>query len=143
MPRIDFHPPDHYPGCGLTFVVIGARYRDKWLFIRHRHRKSYELPAGHIGKGEEADIAASRELAEETGATVFRIECISTYTVREDASIRAGRLYFAEIKTMGQQRDESEIEDFLLSSSLPSDLGFPYVQSVLFDYLEAYRAGVR
>ena len=42
------------PPADLTYVVIGARENDKWIFVRHRERQSWELPAGHIEKNEEA-----------------------------------------------------------------------------------------
>ena len=140
MMKVDFHSPRYYPDCGLTYVIIGARYLDKWVFIKHKHRKSYELPAGHINKEEDTDAAARRELEEETGATKYRIECISTYIVNEDNKLRAGRLYYAEIETKGKEKDENEIDDVMLSDTLPLKLSFPYVQTVLFDFLQEYLA---
>lgn len=139
MQIVDFHPPSYYPQCGLVFVIIGARYKGKWVFIKHKHRKGYELPAGHIDEEEHPDSAARRELAEETGALEYELECISAYTVSDDGEMRAGRLYYAEIEKLGQQIDEDEIDDVILSDSLPSQLTFPYVQGMLFDYLEKHR----
>ena len=46
----------------LTYVVIGTREGDNWIFVRHRDRISWEMPAGHIEPGETADQAAVREL---------------------------------------------------------------------------------
>lgn len=139
MLEITFHPPGHYPECGFKYVVIGARYKDKWVFVRHKHRNSYEIPAGHINSGEDTDMAAGRELQEETGAIKYEIECISTYTILENNKLRAGRLYYAEIESIGQERDDSEIEKVIFSDALPRIISFPHVQSVLFDYLEKYR----
>ena len=135
---VDFHSPDYYPECGLTYVIIGARYLNKWLFIKHKQRKSHELPAGHIDEGEDADTAARRELEEETGAIKYKIVCISTYTVSEKNKLRAGRLYFAEIDNMGEEWDEKEIDEVVLSDSLPAELGFHHVQEALFNYLQKY-----
>ncbi|MEA1887198.1 MAG: NUDIX domain-containing protein [Bacteroidota bacterium] len=139
MLEIQFHSSGYYPECGFRYVVIGARYKDKWVFIRHKHRNSYEIPAGHINSDEDTDMAAGRELQEETGAIKYKIECISTYTIIENNELRAGRLYYAEIESIGQEWDDSEIEKLLFSDVLPTVLSFPYVQTVLFDYLEKYR----
>ncbi|HCC71328.1 MAG TPA: hypothetical protein DEQ09_09295 [Bacteroidales bacterium] len=45
MQEVDFHSPDYYPDCGLKYVIIGARYKDKWVFIKNKLRKGYELPS--------------------------------------------------------------------------------------------------
>jgi len=141
MLKVDFYSPSFLPECGLTYVIIGARYRNMWVFIRHKHRKSYELPAGHINHEEDVDDAARRELEEETGARQYSIECISTYTTSDDGRLRAGRLYYADIESLENDWDDSEIEDVIFSSSLPPNIGFPDVQSVLFEYLERYHEG--
>lgn len=138
MPEISFHSPEYYPGCGLRYVIIGARYLDRWVFIKHRRRKGYELPAGHIMRNENPDRAAARELREETGAGGFNITCIATYTVSEDDELRAGRLYYADIIEIGTSRDDSEVEDVIYSDQLPAKLSFPHVQKVLFEYLLQY-----
>ncbi|MFP4487961.1 MAG: NUDIX domain-containing protein [Bacteroidales bacterium] len=136
--KLEFHSPGYMPACGLTFVIIGARYKGRWVFVRNRKRNSYELPAGHIDPDEEADVAAARELGEETGADKFDIQCIATYTVSSDDSFRAGRLYYAVIAALGQERDEDEIGEVIFADSLPSELSFPFVQGELFAYLERY-----
>ena len=141
MLEIKFYPPDHYPDCGFTYVVIGARYRKQWVFIRHRQRRSYEMPAGHIRENEDTVMAAGRELEEETGAIKYTIECIATYTILEDNSLRAGRLYYADIGERDDKWDDSEIEGVIFSDHLPEISSFPYVQTVLFRFVENYHAG--
>jgi len=138
MLQIKFHSPDYYPDCGFSYVVIGARYRGKWVFIRHRQRRSYEIAAGHINEQEDTDMAAGRELEEETGAKKYKIECIASYTILEDNKLRAGRLYYADIEKMEEEWDDSEVEGVILSDKLPEISSFPYVQAVLFRFLEKY-----
>ncbi len=138
MLKVDFHPPDYYPECGFTYVIIGARYLNKWVFIKHKQRRSYELPAGHIHEEEDTDTAASRELEEETGAKKYKIVCVSTYTVSENSKLRAGRLFYAEIEAMGGERDDKEIDEVILSDYLPAVRSFHHVQRALFNYLQKY-----
>jgi len=140
MLKVDFHSPDFLPAYGLTFVIIGARHKNNWIFIRNKRRKAYELPAGHINHSEDADDAARRELEEETGALKYTIECIATYTVSEEGRDRAGRLYYAVVGVMGGEVDDNEVDEVLLCGSLPQKLSFPCVQAVLFAYLEKYHA---
>lgn len=40
---------------------------------KHKDRDTQKIPGGHIEKGETPDIAAKRELFEETGSTEFEL----------------------------------------------------------------------
>lgn len=35
----------------LKFAVIIARYKDKWIFCKHKQRNTYEIPGGHREAG--------------------------------------------------------------------------------------------
>jgi len=118
----------------LTYVVIGARYRGDWIFVRHRERQSWEIPAGHIEDGEEPDQAAVRELYEEAGVVESSMTVVSDYQVTDGSNQGFGRLYFAEvlkIETLG----DYEIEEIRFGRELPSPLTYPEVQTRLFSLL--------
>ncbi len=121
----------------LTYVVIGARYREKWIFVRHRERQSWEMPAGHIEAGEDPDRAAVRELYEEAGVVNSSLTVISDYGVSDGGKSAFGRLYFAEVKELGPL-PEHEIEEIKLSRELPSHLTYPEVQTLLFSLLSLH-----
>jgi 8-oxo-dGTP diphosphatase len=118
----------------LTYVVMGARYLEKWIFVRHRERLSWELPAGHIEPGEEPDKAAVRELYEEAGVINSSLKVVSDYSVTLDGKLAFGRLYYAEVKEMEPLPDH-EIEEIRFSKELPSHLTYPEVQTLLFSLL--------
>jgi 8-oxo-dGTP diphosphatase len=118
----------------LSYVIIGARYREQWIFVRHRDRDTWELPAGHIEAGEEPDRAAERELHEETGAINPSLRAVSDYQVSVGNSQAYGRLYLAQVKDLGSL-PEFEIAEIKLSGQLPSPLTYPEVQRVLFSLL--------
>jgi len=115
----------------LTYVVMGARYQDKWIFVRHRDRQTWEIPAGHIELGESADRAAVRELYEEAGVVKSSLEVICDYEVTVGTKVEYGRLYGVTVYEMEPQK-EFEIEELLLSSELPESLTYPDVQTILF-----------
>ena len=46
--------------------MINSDDNECWVMVRHKDR-GWELPGGAIHEGEEADVAALRELFEETG----------------------------------------------------------------------------
>jgi 8-oxo-dGTP diphosphatase len=127
----EIHPPGRFNERELTYVVIGARYMDRWIFVRHRDRSTWEMPAGHIEKGESADRAAVRELFEETGAVRSHLEHICDYAVVTDEITELGRLYSAEVQQM-EEILKYETAEILLSGDLPNGLTYPEVQAVLF-----------
>lgn len=117
----------------LIYVVLAAREKKHWVFVRHRDRSTWEMPAGHIEKGESASQAAHRELSEETGATAATIRHLCDYRVTVKGNTEAGRLYSAEIHERNTKL-EHEIEELQLSSGLPADLTYPEVQTLLFQH---------
>lgn len=126
-------PRDSIEETMLTYVVIAAREKGRWIFVRHRERSTWELPAGHIEEGESADQAAHRELFEETGTRSCSLSYLCDYQVSARGKDEWGRLYLAEI-FQRNPRLEYEIEELLFSSGLPASLTYPEVQTVLFGH---------
>lgn len=133
-PAIRILPPGSVDDSLLTYVIMGARYRGKWIFVKHRERQTWEMPAGHIEEGEDPDRAAVRELYEEAGVVKSTLRIVSDYSVKEENKLGYGRLYFAEVKELEPLPDH-EIQEIRLSVSLPHDLTYPEVQSHLFSLL--------
>ena len=116
----------------VTYVVIAARYRDGWLFVSHRRRGGYELPAGHPDEGEESLAAAVRELTEETGAIDFIMEPVSYYSVDSGSGRQYGRLFYAEVQSLGEIGDTDEVAGVRVFRRIPRNLSLPEVMSFLF-----------
>ena len=127
-------PPGSVDDSELTYVVMGARYQGEWIFVRHRERQSWELPAGHIEPGEGPDRAAVRELYEEAGVVNSSLSIVSDYSVRDGGKEAKGRLYLTEVKELEALPDH-EIEEIKFSLELPTHLTYPEVQTLLFSLL--------
>jgi 8-oxo-dGTP diphosphatase len=132
MTEVKFYDPSFEPERALTYSVVSAKYRNRWVFVRHQNRSTWEIAGGHIESGETANDAASRELMEETGALRFNIDCIATYSVIKDGLTGYGRLYLAEVFEFGQVPDLSEIAEIILLDHLPDNLTYPDIQPFLF-----------
>lgn len=117
----------------LQFAVIMAKCQDKWVFVKHKLRETWEIPGGHREPGEPINQTAARELWEETGARVFCLQPICDYSVtREEAKEASfGRLFRAEVEEFAQL-PESEIRQVALFASLPKQLTYPEIQPLLF-----------
>jgi 8-oxo-dGTP diphosphatase len=125
------------PPTDLTYVVIGARENDKWIFVRHRERQSWELPAGHIEKNEEAREAAMRELYEETGTTASEMSVLTDYRVSIRGKVLFGRLFFAYIKERGQL-PASEIGEIIVAGESPAPATYPEAHKIFLRLLETH-----
>ena len=132
MTRVRFYNISFIPGKELIYSVIAARFQGKWIFVRHNEHSTWEIAGGHIEPGESPGDAAERELIEETGAKEFKIECVSGYSVEKEGSTGYGRLYFAEVTSLGEIPDKSEIAEICLFESLPENLTYPDIQPHLF-----------
>ena len=131
MVRVGLIPRGEVPSV-LSYVVIAARFGDGWLFVRHRRRGGYELPAGHPDPGENSVRAAARELSEETGAIDFVMEPLSYYYVETGEGKQYGRLFLAEVEKLGDISDTAEIEGVRVFRRLPRRLSLPEVMTFLF-----------
>jgi 8-oxo-dGTP diphosphatase len=132
MTEVKFYYPLFEPDATLTYSVISAKYENKWIFVRHHRRTTFEIAGGHIEKGETSFEAAERELMEETGAIRFNLVCIATYSVKKDGETGWGRLYLAEVFELGPIPDISEIAEVIFLDHLPEDNTHPDIQPHLF-----------
>jgi 8-oxo-dGTP diphosphatase len=106
-------------------------YQNKWLLVRHRARTTFEMPGGHIERGEMPECAAARELREETGADRFSLEYVCDYGVERDGERTYGALFFAEIERLGDMPPEFEMAERRLFAALPPDMTYPAIQPAL------------
>jgi 8-oxo-dGTP diphosphatase len=138
MTEVKFYDPSYLPSGRLIYSVVAARTGDKWIFVRHQARTTWEMAAGHIEINEEPFETAERELVEETGAINFNIECIATYSVTDDKGTGFGRLYYAEVTELGPVNDRSEIAEVRLMDHLPENLTYPDIQPCFFSTVTDY-----
>lgn len=99
-------------------VVVGCVVKrdDKYLLVREspNGKDVYNLPAGHVDKGEQLEAAAIRETREETGYDVRLISQIALY--HETASQSVKHVYVAEIIGGQEQAQEGEILEVVWKS---------------------------
>ncbi|MBN8191850.1 NUDIX domain-containing protein [Bacillus sp. NTK074B] len=114
----------------LSFAVISAIYKGKWVYVKHKGRTSWEIPGGQKEAGESIEEAAGRELYEETGCREADLIPICDYST--DGSHTYGRLFFGRIQEVGPLPD-SEIHEVELFEELPTSLTYSDIQPKLFE----------
>lgn len=115
----------------LKFAVISAKYKDKWIFVKHKERETWEIPGGHREANEDIVDTARRELYEETGAKTANIIPICEYGVKREDDISYGRLFYADVIEL-DKLPNSEIGKIELFDELPNNLTYPQIQPELY-----------
>lgn len=108
----------------IAAVVIVSKYRGKWVFVRNKHKVTYENPGGQREIDEPILETASRELYEETGAVKFEIKPLEIYMAYTHNKYQYGLLCFADIQEIGNIPD-SEIAEVIILENLPTDRSPP------------------
>lgn len=109
-----------------NIVVIYARYNNKLVMCRHEGRETWEIPGGHIEKGELPELAAKRELYEETGATEFDIVPECKYSFEANGKKVFSIMYKGTITKMDKLPD-FEIEEIEFFDELPKNVTYPEI----------------
>lgn len=120
--------------ASLQFVVVMARYQNKWILSRHKQRQTWDIPGGKIDAGETPLAAAARELQEESGASNFTLEPIEVYHVESNGKRGSGLLCIAEVSELQPLSNNSEMAEIRLVSNCPAAAEFahPLIQPYLF-----------
>ena len=111
-----------------TYAIILAKYGGKWVFVKHKDRNTWELPAGHVESNETVEEAAERELREETGAKEYELAPLVSYRGLSMGETVYGRLFSADIKKLGPLPD-FEIAEVKLFDEIPENLTYPEIQT--------------
>lgn len=131
---IEFLPEHLGDQTAYTFAIVVARYHNSWIWVRHRDRTTWELPAGHLESGETAEQAANRELYEETGAVSFDLKPVVSYRGELYGSLVFGKVFFAEIQVLGVLPD-FEIKEIRTFQEIPPNLTYPKLQPLFYQYV--------
>lgn len=115
----------------FTRVVCVCKYKNKWLFAKHKERGTWEIPGGHIEENETWQQACERELFEETGANKIKnlipisIYKLSTYAL----------LCYAEIESF-DSLPNFEMGEIGLFETLPNKLTYPDTHKQFFEMVK-------
>lgn len=136
MIKVNFYKLNSIEDDKLAFAVIMSKFKNKWIYVKHKDRCTWEIPGGHREENESIMEAASRELFEETGAKKYKLTPVCIYVVERDEKVEYtesfGQLYYAEIEEV-DRLPEFEIERIKLFSDMPKNLTYPLIQPVLHD----------
>lgn len=102
-------------------VFVISTYQNKWLLTKHSDR-GLEFPGGKVEGGESADMAAKREVMEETGGDVKTLTYIGQYKVCGKSETIIKNIYMAEIESLEKQDTYFETDGPVLKEVLPINI---------------------
>ena len=114
-----------------SIVVIYAKYNDKIVMCKHEKRETWEIPGGHIEKDETPELAAKRELYEETGAIEFNLLPICKYSFEIDGNNIFSIMYKAEITKM-ENLPNFEMKQVNFFEKIPNNVTYPEIYEEIF-----------
>lgn len=117
----------------FSYVVIISKYMGKFLFVRHKNRITLEIPGGKIEHGETAYEAAHRELAEETGATIFSLKKVFYYEVSIPLKTDYGMVFVSNV-TQKSADLKFEISELYELNEFPKNSTYPTIQQKIFSH---------
>jgi ADP-ribose pyrophosphatase len=99
--------------CGGVCIAAVDDEENIYFVKQYRYaagKELLELPAGKLGKGEQPEAAALRELKEETGVVSSNIYFLGKFLPTPGYSSEIIYLYYAKIASVGEQSlDEGEL----------------------------------
>jgi 8-oxo-dGDP phosphatase len=97
------------PGDNVTIAAVDER-QQIWLvggFLYPVQEFQWVVPSGKVEDGEDPDLAAQRELAEEVGARAAEWTCLGSFDMSNGISTQASYLYLARHLDVGKAAPES------------------------------------
>ncbi|MDA3129728.1 RNA deprotection pyrophosphohydrolase [Aliibacillus thermotolerans] len=99
-------------------VWVVCRYRSQWLLTDHA-RRGHEFPGGKIEVGESPVDAAVREVWEETGGIVEKIQFVGQYKVEGKTEVVIKNIYYANVEKLVEKDNYMETNGPILYDELP------------------------
>lgn len=120
--RLSFEPGEL--GIESRHVLVIAKWNGKWLLTKHRNR-GLEFPGGKAESKESLMEAAKREVYEETGGQIIKMEWFAEYVVQCEPPF-CKTVFTAEVSAI-ENIDLMETEGAVLLDILEPDSTYSFL----------------
>lgn len=112
---------DHYFSKEPKHVWVICNYQNKWLLTKHKDR-GMEFPGGKVEEGEVAEQAAIREVKEETGGVISKLDYVGQYYVSGKGGNVIKNVYYAIVDKLIDQPTYFETHGPVLLEKVPDNV---------------------
>ncbi|MTT32558.1 nucleoside triphosphatase YtkD [Terrilactibacillus sp. BCM23-1] len=119
--RVTLSFEDHPFSSEPKHVWVICKFHTQWLLTQHP-RRGLEFPGGKVEDGETPEMAAIREVDEETGAKVSDIHYIGQYKVEGKNGTIVKNVYYATISDIRLKMDYLETEGPYFIQNIPQHI---------------------
>ncbi|AMM94832.1 hypothetical protein UP17_22120 [Peribacillus simplex] len=103
-------------------VFVLSRYKGRWVLTKHRER-GLEFPGGKREAGESIEETAIREVYEETGGLVGKLQFLGQYKVHDPVKPIVKSIFYANLREVKKKEDYLETDGPIFLEALPAVLG--------------------
>ncbi|MDE3839988.1 nucleoside triphosphatase YtkD [Bacillus methanolicus] len=104
---IQFSYKRNYFPLTSKHVFVICEYKNKWLLTNHKVR-GLEFPGGKTEQGETLEQSARREVYEETGGVLKRLEFVGEYYVSDPGQPFVKTVFYGEVEKLKEKDDYLE-----------------------------------
>ena len=116
----------------LTVDVIAYKNDELLLIERHNPPHGWALPGGFVDYGEKTEIAASRELFEETSILETNLNLLGVYSdpSRDSRMHTVSVVYYTKTNQLPKPGDDAKNTKFFKFNNLPDNIAFDHKQII-------------
>ena len=69
--RIEIFGNEEFDSAKLKYAIIFSKYKDKWIYVKHKERTGWVVPSGHREENERIFDTAKRNYMKKQEPKVF------------------------------------------------------------------------
>lgn len=132
----------------IKYVTIAVKFKDEWIFLKHKNGTNYDMVTGIVKDSEPLEITVRRELYNKVGIVAANIYNVATYSIstgygkfgKSGRNVSYGMLCYAECICLGKTKKPEIANNIIFTKTEPSEnqYAFPAVNYTLMKKIKNF-----